>query len=173
MMRYEHRLGSASLFALFLLLAATTAGGCAVEVGVGRELMTKSVEVKLVGIPPQDYQKWYEKSMTEYWKPGDPFRTEAIREGYAFVMEFGQGKAGTKSLRGGQPVWKKWDEMNARYLFVLANLAPGSDKAGWMDFRREIVRMRPWPILGPVIQARVKQSGVGLLNVLDRKLPKE
>ena len=173
MMRHERPLGRASLFALLLLLAATMAGGCAVQVGVAPELMGKSVEVNLVGIPPQDYQKWYEKSMTEYWKPGDPFRTEAIREGYAFVMEFGQGKAGTKSLRGDQAVWKKWQEVNARYLFVLANLGPGADKAGWMDFRREIVRMRPWPILGPVIEARIKPSGVRLSNVPDRKLPKE
>jgi len=173
MVRYAPRSGTVAVFALVLFPLATMTGGCAVEVSVGQELMGESVEVDLVGIPPQDYQKWYEKSMTEYWKPSDPFRTEAIREGYAFVVEFGQGKADTKSLRGGQRVWKKWDERNARYLFVLANLGPGSDKAGWMDLRREIVRIRPWPILGPVIQAKIKRSGVALANVPDRKLPKQ
>jgi hypothetical protein len=90
-----------------------------------------SIEVNIVGVNQIEFPVWEQMSVTKYWEPGNRTRESAVK----YVMTFGANAPDEQLLKIDDPIWKKWDERNAEYLFVLAFL-PGEDKPGLADPRR-------------------------------------
>jgi len=133
---------------LVLLAAglAVVAGGCGTSVRVvldetdpglkDSKGALKSIEVNIVAVSYTELPKWEQKSMTEYWEPGDQLRQSAEK----IVMTFGEGQPTEQKLAGNDPIWKKWDKRYAKHLLILANLPGIKDQAGGADVRRLILR---------------------------------
>jgi hypothetical protein len=186
-MKNELRRWKSGPFLGLLVAAVGLASGCNVSVTVPEGFADQSLEVHLVGVKAVDFDRWNEKSMTEYWQPGDLLREEAVwgtgkvkkplvdgwtGDGHAVVMTFGKGKPRTWVLAPNHPCWENWRAMGAKYLFILASLGPGEDKPGHKDLRRQIVRMDFLPPWGPM-EISVRKTGIYLESVKDRKLPED
>jgi hypothetical protein len=102
-----------------------------------------AIEVHLVGVSDSDQSMWSNQSMSQYWQePNNRLRSSAT----TYVMNFGQGKPDTQTLKKTDPIWQKWS--GATKLYVLAFL-PGrfNDGAGDQDPRRRILPLNKcqWP----------------------------
>jgi len=129
---------------LGLLVIGLLAGGCSrvanvmvtrsVAVTAADDVCQKSVEVHLVGINRFEKDRWDNISMTEYWQPENPLRKSAA--GYTYVIHFGDGPCKV-TLDKKDPMVTVWEERQAEYLLVLADL-PGvfQDLPGNADARR-------------------------------------
>ena len=162
------------LFAPGLAALAFVAGGCHfnVDTTAKEDLANYTVEMHIVGINPSEMQTWKEYSVTQYFKPGDPQRESAVRAGYAHVLRFGPGLGNRQVLKKDNPVWRKWDGRNAKYLVVMAFL-PGysekDDKPGNKDPRRKILpyegKSWDWFYWGmDLIKLEVSHAGVTCLT---------
>jgi hypothetical protein len=121
-----------------VLLVTLLAGGCQsgrrVNVIASDEICRKSVEVHLVEVNRFEKDQWEQVSMTDYWKPGNQLRQSA--KDYTCIVRFGQG-ACKQTLTPDHPVQKVWQDRNAEYLFVLADLpSTFPDLPGNADARR-------------------------------------
>lgn len=96
----------------------------------------KSIEVHIVGVNKTEFPVWEQMSMSKYWEVGNSIRESAVK----YVMTFGAKSPAElvteQVLKKNDPIWDKWDERNAEYLFVLAFLPGIEDKPGAADPRR-------------------------------------
>ncbi len=132
-----------------LILCLTALTGCGtmkrleVAVKIPDELKNKpgripSIEVNLVGVNSSDLGKW-QGSMSDYWSPGNKLRADNKKN--MLVLRFSQDKPGPYKLGRKDPMYKRWQEMNATHLLVLADI-PGV-KEGPEDPRRKVLPLHP------------------------------
>jgi hypothetical protein len=125
---------------VLVLLAVGCKGTPPVHVSIEEELAaTASVTVHLIGVQWVDHHMWSSKSVDEYWRPDDRLRVAAMERGAVQEMKFGPGHPVKQALMPDDPIWKKWREIEARYLFVIADI-PGVRGARKLDFDVEKVR---------------------------------
>jgi hypothetical protein len=145
--------GDRVVFAVMFLTLGLALGGCCspemkpydVTVSLSPTFGANkpAIEVHLVGVNEPDQSMWSDVSMSRYWQePNNKLRTSAN----TYVMNFGQGRPDTQTLKKTDPIWQKWS--GATRLYVLAFL-PGSfpDGAGDRDPRRRILPLNKcqWP----------------------------
>ena len=142
-----------NLCCVLLMAVLATACGCAKPefvLTVDPALHGKSVTVHLVGVSQSEFQRWLDYSVTEYWRPEDLLRTAAVAGKYAAVVQFGAGRANTRTLKTKDPVWDVWNRRGGIYTFVLADI-PGSFTAqqGVSDPRKLVLPLegKYWPNL--------------------------
>lgn len=95
-----------------------------------------AVEVDVVAVNNADLPTWQQKSMTEYFSPGDPLRASADK----YVFRLGEDhKSATlqKDSAEGKKLWDDWKKQGAMYLLVLSSYpSPQPDLPGDQDPRR-------------------------------------
>jgi hypothetical protein len=98
-------------------------GGCSRTITVTSEQQA-SIQVDLVAVTGPMKEFWQTQSMTNYWRMNNPTRSEAMNNKYLYPLKFGNDNQPTKVLAENDrdQVWKNWKDMDAKYLFVLANL---------------------------------------------------
>lgn len=155
---------------LILVSMVLTTGGC--NTILGREIVVsaegigdKSAEVNIIGVNKSKFSFWENMSMTDYWKPDNPIRLEAKKDGYLYVMRFDQNGPRQLTL-GKDPVWKAWKKRKYDYLFVLADL-PGihQDQPGNADARRLIIPLKCWRGMQRTAKISLESSGIGCFNL--------
>ena len=123
------------LAALLIMLAAAGCGGTGrfnVVVDMDSDYkdangLIPAVEVRLMGASEMRRARLGQASVEEIIRsaPGEK----------AYVMKFGQGLPTEQTLAKSDPIWKKWKEMDAKYLFIFADL-PGVENPKDGDPRR-------------------------------------
>lgn len=139
------------VFVALLLVLATA--GCIkrpdIEVTIDRHLAAKaSVTVHIVGVAWIDRHVWATKSIADYWRPEDPLRKSAVKH----EMKFGPGYPLEQLLVRDHSSWKDWEKMEARYLFVIADI-PDLHTDRRLEFDREKERRKK-------IEIRVLPTGL-------------
>ena len=139
---------------LVLVLAAVGCKGTPpVYVSIEEELAaTASVTVHIIGVQWVDHHVWSSKSVDEYWRPDDRLRAAATERDALHEMKFGPGHPSKQVLQPDAPIWKSWKEIEARYLFVIADI-PGVRGDRKLDF--DLVKIR-----GKELQVRVSRKGL-------------
>jgi len=128
--------------ALLSLLVAFTTGCCPklkpfqVTVIADESIRGYTVAVHLVGVNPQDNNRWTNYSMTKYWAPGDTLHNQ---QGVYTKILFDPTSQTTQALTREDPVWDTWLKYGATDLFLVANLPLKEDHAGNADARRQII----------------------------------
>ena len=155
----------------------TWLGGCTAKIVVTPINLEKtSVEVHIVGLTESEYHRWAAKSMTDYWKPDDQLRTDAVKCGIVYVMKFVDNKPAYLELKKDDPIWKTWSDLKVEYIFVLADLPGVADKPGDADPRRIILPaesshwdMRYWG--NQLVDIKVSPGGLKCVSKYTRKRP--
>lgn len=134
------------------------------KINPGDSLKDSSVIVDVVGINQSEMAKWQTYSVKDYFKPGDPFRQDAVK----FSTEFVPGKQSVVVLKKTDPIWDKWTKGGAQYLVVIADL-PGvfkEGKLGSQDPRRQLVPTCKcyWPDNTMDLEVKVQAGGVSLVT---------
>lgn len=104
---------------------------------LGSQLKGASVQVDIIGISEDQLSTYVNKSVTEYFKPDDPLRQNALKTSLNFRRDTAEAQAFPVT----DPVWRAWiEENNAKYVVFLADL-PGlnKDQPGNQDPRRLIL----------------------------------
>jgi hypothetical protein len=95
-----------------------------------------AVEVDVVAINNADLPTWEQKSMTEYFSPGDPLRASADK----YVFRLGEDHKSdtlTKDGAAGKKLWEDWKKQGAMNLLILSSYpSPQPDLPGDQDPRR-------------------------------------
>lgn len=145
------------LFALGPLAASV---GCkSVRVTMERPLRYDVIEVHVVGVNEGEYDRWHEITMNEYWWLDCRIREQAVRQGYAYVMQFRKGSRLQRTLDEQSDTWAIWRKRNARYVFVLAHLWKLAEDPGHREAWRGIYPIGPWP-RGGQLECLIGQYGV-------------
>jgi len=123
------------LAALLMVFSAVGCGGTGrfdVVVNIDSDYkdangLIPAVEVRLTGASEMDRKRLSGVSVEEiiHRPPGKN----------TYVMKFGQGLPTEQTLVRSDRIWKRWKEMDARYLFVFADL-PGVENPKGSDPRR-------------------------------------
>lgn len=95
---------------------------------------TPTVKVDIVGIPETEREQWAGKNISDYWRPSDGLRKDAVARK---EMTFAAGRTDAQVLKKTDPQWDEWSKRKAMYLAVVADL-PGSSRDG-SDGRRIIL----------------------------------
>ena len=114
-----------------------------------------SVEVNLVGVNNSDLGKW-QGSMSDYWSPGNKLRADNKEN--MLVFRFSQGTPGPFNLGRKDPIYKRWQAMNATHMLVLADI-PGV-KEGPEDPRRKVLPLHPKAWTVDAITITIKAGGI-------------
>jgi len=96
-----------------------------------------SVQVDVIGVSRDERDLYANKSVTEYFEPGDSLRQSAVKES----LIFGRHTSSLQSISASDPIWSRWiEERGAEYVVFLADV-PGlkEDKPGNADSRRLIL----------------------------------
>jgi len=131
-------------------LMAMLGGGCRCQSGMqafdvkvtphlgasGDAANAPPVEVNLVGVSDEDYEKWLVYPVARYWSPRDPLRTGSK----VYVMNFSHDSQEPVVLKKDDPIWSAWKEKGATHLFVVAFLPLVKDQ-GTADARRAEVTL--------------------------------
>ena len=109
-----------------------------VIVSLDDSLKDASLEVDLVGVDASTSNMLANKSVTDYFRPGDATRASVMRH----TMKFRREDSRRKTLSKSDPTWRKWLDEGGEQLFVIAFL-PGSfqDSPGNADPRRVILSL--------------------------------
>lgn len=95
-----------------------------------------AVEVDVVAVNAADLPTWQQKSMTEYFSPGDPLRASADK----YVFRLGEDHRSAtlkKDSPEGKKLWADWKNQGAMHLLVLSSYpSPQQDLPGDQDPRR-------------------------------------
>ena len=95
-----------------------------------------AVEVDVVAVNNSDLPAWEQKSMTEYFAPGDPLRASADK----YVFRLGEDHPSetlSKDSTEGKKHWENWKKQGAMSLLVLSSYpSPQQDLPGDQDPRR-------------------------------------
>lgn len=124
--------------AVAAILCIVTFSGCqtfhpAVNLSVDSIYENASIQVDMVGINPSQYKVWTQKSVSEYFSPGDEFRKITDKKTFAF----GQNRPKEQVLSRNDPIWKRWRDKGVSHIFVLADLPGISDEKA--EKRRQII----------------------------------
>ncbi len=136
------------LFALVfgcVLLANTVGCACsgvmrqfnvtvAMDDSVKQQGITPRVEINMVAVNASDSPTWSEKSMTDYFTPGDALRNSAD----PYIMRLDE-KNQTQTLKITDPKWDAWKSQGATNLFIVADYPRAADASGEADPRRRII----------------------------------
>ena len=136
-----------------------------IKIQPGESLKDSSVQVDLVGVNPSELERWRNYSIHEYFKPGDPLRTDALK----FPITFVPDQQKEVVLWSTNTIWNNWLQSGApdQYVIVLADL-PGSfpeGKAGTQDPRRQILPLTKKAWSGRDLELRVRADGVTVLTI--------
>lgn len=140
--------GRAALICIALAISACAVGCCNgemkpfdVSVSLHDSLkdtrgVLPAVEVDVVAVNNADLPTWEQKSMTEYFSPGDTLRAAADK----YVFRLGEDhKSETLSKDGaaGKKLWDDWKKQGAMNLLILSSYpSPQPDLPGDQDPRR-------------------------------------
>lgn len=95
-----------------------------------------AVEVDVVAVNNSDLAAWEQKSMTEYFAPGDSLRASADK----YVFRLGEDHPSetlSKDSPAGAKLWSNWKKQGAMSLLVLSSYpSPQPDLPGDQDPRR-------------------------------------
>lgn len=116
---------------LMLALMVASAIGCEskprtqhLSLGVERhvKLQDRNVEVHLVGVNEAELADWTENTRQKYWESDNYLRDNADdRELIRRITEFRpNGQLGPILILASDPIWTKWQEWGAMYLFIYA-----------------------------------------------------
>jgi len=130
-------------FMSVLIMATVCLGGCR-SIAVKTNIVP--VEVNVVGINKSQFPYWQGMSMTAYWEPENQDRKQAKKDGFLHEMRFSQSGSRELILARNDSIWKKWKKKKTDYLFIMANLPPGTykDQTGSADKRRLIIPYECW-----------------------------
>ena len=128
----------------------------------GESLRQSSATVDVVGINPSELEKWRNYSLRDYFRPGDPLRTDAMKATVNFVP----GRQEPLLLKTTDPIWNKWLKSGVQYVVVVADL-PGvfpEGKAGSQDPRRQLVPLgkKCWNTTD--LEVKVQAGGVTVVT---------
>lgn len=145
---------------LFVLSGCATIRRLDVTVKIPDDLVAKpdripSIEVNLVGVNNSDLGKW-QGSMSDYWSPGNRLRADN-RENMQ-VFRFSQGNPGPFKLGRKDAMYRRWQEINATHVLVLADI-PGVKDAP-EDPRRKVLPLHPKAWTADAITITIKAGEI-------------
>jgi hypothetical protein len=151
---------TASVLGLVALTGCGSMKRLEVTVRIPDELKAKpdripSIEVNLVGVNSSDLAKW-KGSMSDYWSPGNKLRADNKKN--MLVFRFSQGEPGPYKLGRKDAMYKRWQEMNATHVLVLADI-PGV-KESPEDPRRKVLPLHPKAWTADAITITIKAGGI-------------
>jgi hypothetical protein len=163
---YRTALSFLALISTFFFASCTSAPrprAYGIQVDLDPALAGSSLQVDLIGANPvSDLPKYETYSVSDYWKPGDALRRDALK----VTLAFGQGRPISQTLNVTDPAWQRWLQTGAQYLVVLVDL-PGiaADRAGNADPRRLILPLDAarWSKTD-TLHILVQESGARLLT---------
>jgi hypothetical protein len=124
-----------------------------------------AVEVDVVAVNSADLPTWEQKSMTDYFSPGDPLRASADK--YVFRLgEDHHSETLSKDSPAGKKLWDDWKKQGAMNLLVLSSFpTPQPDQPGDQDPRRRTLPLdcSRWD-KETALQFQVKSSGLTVLT---------
>ena len=130
-----------SRFNVLAFITVLTLTGCQsvpkINVDVDPYYKDTSLQVDLVGVNSSQYEVWSEKSVNEYFTPGDNFRQSADKK----TLNFGENRPPLQTLPTGDPIWNGWKKNDISHIFVLVNLPGISDEQ--VDKRRQVIPLEP------------------------------
>jgi hypothetical protein len=177
MLTKQARISSQYLFLTVFTLALTALLGCSsskagrpagkaraynLKLVPGESLKESSATVDVVGVNPSELEKWRNYSIKEYFRPGDPLRTDAQKATVSFVP----GRQEPLVLKTTDPIWNKWLKAGVQYVVVVADL-PGvfpEGKVGSQDPRRQLVPLgkKCWDTSD--LEVKVQAGGVTVVT---------
>jgi len=128
--------------------------------------VTPRVEVDLVGVNASDTPKWSDKSLTDYFTPGDALRNGAD----PYIMRLDEGSQ-TQTLKIDDKQWAAWKSQGTVNLFILSPYPRAADAPGTADPRRLIIPLDcsywddPLPDDEKNISIVLKSSGLSVVNL--------
>lgn len=124
-----------------------------------------AVEVDVVAVNNADLPTWEQKSMTDYFSPGDPLRASADK--YVFRLgEDHRSETLSKDSATGKKLWENWKKQGAMNLLVLSSYpTPQPDLPGDQDPRRRTLPLdcSRWD-KETTLQFQIKSSGLTVLT---------
>lgn len=160
-------------------LSAAFFGGCKsapkaealpVEIMLAKDVSSEGrvVQVDLVGVGDGQRPQFVSKSVTEWFKGGDPVRAGARDSGTAKFFSFTPGGATSQAMAANDPVWNKALGQQSTSLYVFAFVS-GDSVAGKDDLWRKELPLDPNRYDGERIRLEVGKGGVNVLNLKPEK----
>lgn len=106
----------------------------AMDDSVRQQGVVPRVEIDLVGVNNSDASTWSEKSMTDYFTPGDALRNSADH----YIMRLDESSL-SQTLKITDPKWDDWKREGAVSLYILSSYPRAADASGEADPRRRII----------------------------------
>lgn len=100
-----------------------------------------SIEVDLIGVNEDGFNRLQGKNVDDYFSPGDVVRQDEIRSQTVHRMAFTNENPGAKRLAWGDPIWTRWrDQRNPSQLVIMSSMSlPPNAQTGAMDPRRLVI----------------------------------
>jgi hypothetical protein len=109
---------------------------------VSNGVVTRPVEVDVVGIPKGEEGLWQAVTIDDYFALNNPFRTK--NAGRAWAVKFSpDSRTTTAHLSKSDPMWERWSGCDS--LMVLASVPAA--QGGGVDARKELISRdnKRWP----------------------------
>lgn len=133
-------------------------------IGCEGEIVSKSVEIHVVGVNFSEKALWEQMSMSEYWKPGNQMAASSQSRRCAFYLGRNQSANFTVSKKEYPELWRKWEEIDASHIVILVDMPISNtlykDEFGNADSRRLCLPLKSCCWKGGEIEFEVQSGSI-------------